>query len=458
MVTLIAVRRWSCTSIRLARGSGWLVRAAGIVTVVLVLSSADQAWSAMGSLTADGCEQSSTTRSPVAVPVVSQAIWASTAVQKPAQKGAANMPDGAKQKSVPPAAKEQSPKAPAPKEPATKEPAAKEPAAKEPAAKEPANEGPETKKVAPPAEPAATDEAAKAAAEVTAAAGDEDVGEGPDVLAQKFAELLEKRRAEAAAEATAKKGVPNPAAKVSAPKPAPPAELTPVPAPAATPTPEPVDKPAPEATEVEAVPAPAAPVNEGPPTIDVLVLQTADALADVPRTERIGQLILTGGNLTNRSMRSLEGLAVSELSIEAIRVSNTGIQYVRSVQGVRRLRLWTPEVDDTGVSHLAGLQSLEVLDIEGTSIQGSGLAQLKGLANLTTLIMGPKATDSQLVALQELPALSQLDLRACPNLTLACLDTLAQLKNLKTVWLPSHIRAKGKRVLSEALPACEVRS
>lgn len=453
MVTLIAVRRWSCKSIRLARGSGWLVRAAGIVTVVLVLSSADQAWSAMGSLTADGCEQTSTTRSTVAAPVKSQAIWASTAVQKPGQKGAANTPDGAKQKSVPPVAKEQSPKVPAPKEPATKEPAAKEPAAKEPA-----EERPETKKVAPPAEPAATDEAAKAAAEGTAAAGDEDVGEGPDVLAQKFAELLEKRRAEAAANATSKKGVPNPAAKVSAPKPAPPAEPTPVPAPAATPTPEPVDEPAPETTEVEVVPAPAAPVNEGPPTIDVLVLQTADALADVPRTERIGQLILTGGNLTNRSMRSLEGLAVSELSIEAIRVSNTGIQYVRSVQGVRRLRLWTPEVDDTGVSHLAGLPSLEVLDIEGTSIQGGGLAQLKGLAKLTSLIMGPKATDSQLVALQELPALSQLDLRACPNLTLACLDTLAQLKNLKTVWLPAHIRAKGKRVLSEALPACEVRS
>jgi hypothetical protein len=218
-------------------------------------------------------------------------------------------------------------------------------------------------------------------------------------------------------------------------------------------------EPVPESSPgVEPGPAEGLPAIEGPPTIDVLVLQTAEALADVPRTERIGQLILTGGNLTNRSMRSLEGLAVTDLSIEAIRVSNTGIQYVRSVRGIRRLRLWTPEVDDTGVSHLAALESLEVLDIEGTSIQGGGLAQLKGLPNLATLVMGPKASDSQLVALQELPALSQLDLRACPNLTLACIDTLAQLKNLKTVWLPSHIRAKGKRVIIEALPACEVRS
>ena len=89
------------------------------------------------------------------------------------------------------------------------------------------------------------------------------------------------------------------------------------------------------------------------------------------------------------------------------------------------------------------------MDIEGTAIQGTGLAELKELPNLESLVMGPKASDAQLVVLQELPALRHLDLRACPNLTLACLESIAQLNNLKTVWLPSHIRAKGKRMLSE---------
>ncbi len=446
MSTLFAVGGWSRMSKRQDRGSGRLVRTAGLLAVALGLGSTHGAWAATAPLTTDGCEKRTTDRLPATLPFVSHAQLASAAAQKPSAKGTPDKPDGVKPKPVPPAPQKNAPKEPAPKEPA---PAPKEHAAKEPLPEQPATPAESTN-------PAQTAEAAKTAVDGTPATGDPAVGEGPDALAKKFAELLEKRRAEAAANAGSKKIVPDPAVKVAAPKPAPPAE--PAPVPAAAPAAEAVPEPTPEATDVEAIPAAAAPVNEGPPTIDVLVLQTADALADVPRTERIGQLVLTGGNLTNRSMRAIVGLAVTDLSIEATRVSNTGIQYLRSVQGVHRLRLWTPEVDDTGLSHLAALESLEVLDIEGTSIQGAGLAQLKGLPNLASLVMGPKVTDDQLVALQELPALSQLDLRACPSLTLACLDNLAQLKNLKTVWLPSHIRAKGKRVLSEALPGCEVRS
>jgi hypothetical protein len=426
------------------------------MAIVLGVSTADCKSARAESLGTDGCEQVIAGKSIAALPVVTSSqitssALANTSPQKPPTKGTAEKQGGAKP------------------EPAKQVPAKQTPGSPpQPAA--PAAEPQETKKPTAPSktdEPAPTAEAAKAEADVTPVAGGDEIGEGPDELAKKFAELLEKRRAEAAAAVASQKVTPAPAAKVVPAKVVPAKEGTQPPAadvePAATPKPAPEPAPAvePDAESspgVEPGPAEGLPAIEGPPTIDVLVLQTADALADVPRTERIGQLILTGGNLTNRSMRSLEGLAVTDLSIEAIRVSNTGIQYVRSVRGIRRLRLWTPEVDDTGVSHLAELESLEVLDIEGTSIQGGGLAQLKGLPNLATLVMGPKASDSQLVALQELPALSQLDLRACPNLTLACIDTLAQLKNLKTVWLPSHIRAKGKRVIIEALPACEVRS
>lgn len=446
MSTLFAVGGWSRVSKRQDCGAGRLVRTAGMLAVALGLGSTAGTWAAAAPLKTDRCEKQITGRLSSAMPLVSHTQLASAAAQQPAAKGTSDKPDGGKQKPVPPAPPKNAPKEPAPKQPA---PAPKEPAAKEPLPDQPATPAESTN-------PAPTAEAAKTAVDGAPAADDPVVGEGPDALAKKFAELLEKRRAEAAANAGSKKIVPDPAVKVAAPKPTPPAE--PAPAAAAAPAAESVPEPTPQATEEEAIPAAAAPVNEGPPTIDVLVLQTADALADVPRTERIRQLVLTGGNLTNRSMRAIEGLAVTDLSIEATRVSNTGIQYLRSVQGVHRLRLWTPEVDDTGLSHLAVLESLEVLDIEGTSIQGGGLVQLKGLPNLASLVMGPKATDDQLVALQELPALSQLDLRACPRLTLACLDTLAQLKNLKTVWLPSHIRAKGKRVLGEALPGCEVRS
>ena len=455
MSTLITDGGWPFVANSLVRALGRLGRVAGLLSIVLWTGSADCVSASAESpsaesLSADGCEQEFAGRSIAALPIVTSSqvtsgTPATPSPRKPPTKGTAKKQEGAK----PEAAKQT---------PAKKEPGSPP----QPAA--PAGERQETKQPSAPTktdEPAPTAEASKAAT-VDPVVGGDDIGAGPDELAKKFAELLEKRRVEAAAAAAAKKVPPTPAAKVVPAK----EGLQPAAAdvePAATPEPAPAPAPAmePDAESspgVEPGPAEGLPAIEGPPTINVLVLQTADALADVPRTERIGQLILTGGNLTNRSMRSLEGLAVTELSIEAIRVSNTGIQYVRSVRGLRRLRLWTPEVDDMGVSHLVALESLEALDVEGTSIQGGGLAQLKGLPNLATLVLGPKASDSQLVALQELPALSQLDLRACPNLTLACIDTLAQLKNLKTVWLPSHIRAKGKRVLIEALPACEVRS
>ena len=139
-------------------------------------------------------------------------------------------------------------------------------------------------------------------------------------------------------------------------------------------------------------------------------------------------------------------------------VSNVGLQYVKSVKGIRRLRLWTPLLDDAALTYVAELPNLEILDIEGTAIEGAGLEKLKGLQKLDMLVLGPRTSDAHIASLKHLPALRQLDLRACSRLTLACLEPLAQLADLKIVWLPGHIRAKGKRMLRESLPKCEVRS
>ncbi|MHB9067235.1 MAG: leucine-rich repeat domain-containing protein [Pirellulaceae bacterium] len=273
---------------------------------------------------------------------------------------------------------------------------------------------------------AATDVAAKQASLSDSA--DQNRGEGPDLLAKKFAELLSQRRA---------KGAPA-VASVKTPQERP-------------------KEQAPKASASEPAPGPKETGDESP-TIHVLVVRNSDDLADVPRTERIGQLTLSGDAFSNRSLRGLEGLTVSELSIEAIHVSNAGLQHVESVRGVRRLRLWAPVLNDEALTHVAKLSNLEILDIEGTAVEGAGLEELKGLQKLDTLVLGPKTSDAQIASLQHLPALRQLDLRACSRLTLACLEPLAQLADLETVWLPSHIRTKGKRMLKESLSTCEVRS
>ncbi len=342
-------------------------------------------------------------------------------------------PDEQKPAEQKPAAEKPAAKKPAAEKPAeqkTAEPKTTEPAVVEPEAAKPETADPETvapkapkAKEAAKAEPAkpATEPAAKPPAE-GAASGEEVVEEGPEPLAEKFAELL--------AEIMGDKAV---------------AEASPEPA---------ETEAAPEQDPVEAV----APVEIGPPTISVLVLRNPDDLMDVKPTDHIGQLILSGDAFTNRSLRNLKGLTISELSIEAVNVSSAGLQYLKDVRGISRLRLWSPGLDDQALSHVAKLSGLEVLDIEGTAVEGARLEDLKGLPKLGTLVMGPKFADLQIGDLEQLPALRQLDMRACGRLTLAGVESLSKLVDLEIVWLPRHVRTKGKRILRAALPECQIRS
>ncbi len=194
------------------------------------------------------------------------------------------------------------------------------------------------------------------------------------------------------------------------------------------------------------------------PTRNVLVLRIPDNLADVESSEWIGQLILSGDRFTNKSLQQLEGLTVSMLSIEAVNVTNIGLQYVTKVNGIRQLRLWSPGLDDEALKYVAELEGLELLDVEGTAVRGETFEKLKDLPKLKMLVLGPTTSDTEIAFLKDLPALEQLDLRACGRLTLACLEQLGNFANLKVVWLPDHIRTKGKRALKEMLPECEVRS
>ena len=284
--------------------------------------------------------------------------------------------------------------------------------------------------VTPPAKPA-TDEAGKtdaSQAEGTESSGGEpEIGEGPEELAQKFEKILAELRAKGTLdESTA------PDTKIEPKK-----EVV-----------------APPKKEVEPPP-----VNvDEEPTIGVVVLRVADDLGDVSPTERIGQLILSGEQFTNRTLRDLAGLSVESLSIEAVNVSNAGIQYVGEVRGVRQLRLWSPGIDDDALKLIAELGQLEVLDIEGTAIGGADFIALQNLPQLESLVLGPKVTDESVANLGQLAALRQLDLRACGRLTLDCLDSLAKLTDLEVIWLPQHLRTKGKRALRLTLPDCQVRS
>jgi hypothetical protein len=193
-------------------------------------------------------------------------------------------------------------------------------------------------------------------------------------------------------------------------------------------------------------------------TADVLMLRTAADFAGLSGQQRINQLIVTGDHISNRSLRSLAGFYVASLSIEAVNVSNTGLQYVAEIDGIRQLRLWSPGIDDGAFRFLAELSDLELLDVEGTAMKGESFSALKDLPKLRWLILGPKVSDEAIAELQQLPALRRLDLRACRALSSDCLKSLVRLNALEAIWLPDQLGVQGKSTLRSALPDCQVRS
>lgn len=290
----------------------------------------------------------------------------------------------------------------------------------------------ETEAVTPPKESetgSEQDETQKTEAKDVAAKKEEsgeDIGEGPEELAKQFEKILAELRSQRKTNEPAKT---EPEAK----------EISP---PAAA-----DDSAATESKEASRE-----------PTRGVLVLRLADDLVDVPKDERFAQLILSGDQFTNRALRELEGLSAEMLSIEAVNVSNAGIQHVAKVRGVRQLRLWSPGITDGALNLIAEMSDLELLDIEGTAIEGQAFAELQQLPRLQKIILDPKVSDATLAGLSQLPALRRLDLRACGKLSLDCLDAIAEMKDLEIVWLPRHLRAKGKKALKLTLPECQVRS
>jgi len=190
--------------------------------------------------------------------------------------------------------------------------------------------------------------------------------------------------------------------------------------------------------------------------VQFLLVQFIAQLEQADPTVRIGQLTLVGDRLTDRSLKYLNRLSVRKLSIEATSVTNSGLKYFSQIRDLRFLRLWSPRFRDGALRHLAALHDLESLDLEGSSIVGDHLDQLANLPKLSALALGPLTTDSTLDKLVELRALEQLDLRACGRLTEASYERLARLRNLKRLWLPTHIARKGRAYLRGRLPDCQM--
>jgi hypothetical protein len=189
----------------------------------------------------------------------------------------------------------------------------------------------------------------------------------------------------------------------------------------------------------------------------VKIARTSTDLLDLDSDQLLGQLTITGDQFTGHSLRYLDGMQILSLSIEAVHVENSGLHHIAKVRNLRELRLWTPGVNDQGLSALKELDQLQLLDLEGTAATGTGLSHLSELTTLTMLTLGPQTTDRSLQTVAKLEQLQELDLRPCRRLSLEGLRPLAELRQLKVVWLPSQMDSSARKWLRQALPNCRVR-
>lgn len=199
-------------------------------------------------------------------------------------------------------------------------------------------------------------------------------------------------------------------------------------------------------------PQAAPPAGETKPddfTVEALIFDDNSTLATIDRSARIKRLVLSGQGVTNVGLAHLNGLGkVGTLSIERTKITDSGLSLLVGLKDVRSLRLWQSSFTNSALDRVKVLTSLESLDLEGTQIHGEALTRLKGLSNLRKLVLGRESQDQDLEYLKGLPGLEEIDLRGCHRITDAGLVNLAELPNLRALWLPESITDAGLRHVS----------
>ena len=69
--------------------------------------------------------------------------------------------------------------------------------------------------------------------------------------------------------------------------------------------------------------------------------------AEIKPSEKIRILILVGKGVTNKALKNLSGLNIRRLNIDGTRVTNSGLEHLEEIKGLRVLRLWSADLTDT---------------------------------------------------------------------------------------------------------------
>jgi internalin A len=127
----------------------------------------------------------------------------------------------------------------------------------------------------------------------------------------------------------------------------------------------------------------------------------------------LSSLDLSLTRVTDQGMQELRSLpGIVELNLRfAEYVTDEGLAAIKGWKKLKRLVLHGTKVSDTSLEHIAGITSLETLDLGSVMLTDVGLERLTVLPNLKALtIGGNELGDAGLQALRQMPGLTFLDI------------------------------------------------
>jgi len=164
-------------------------------------------------------------------------------------------------------------------------------------------------------------------------------------------------------------------------------------------------------------------------------LQISDAsLRTLGRTTNLTRLTLGGANFTQQGFRHFTPGGLVKLFVVDSNLSDKQLDGVGALAGLEHVMLAGCPIDGSGLKHLSGLQKLRKLSLARTSVN-----------------------DQSLAPLTRLPALEELSLYNCPNITDGCVESLGKMKQLKDLdLLRTQVTVTGLRKLQRLLPKTSI--
>ena len=144
---------------------------------------------------------------------------------------------------------------------------------------------------------------------------------------------------------------------------------------------------------------------------------------------------------------------LEHLNLESSKLTDRGVAQLAGLTKLKSLGLFAAPHTGKCLTALAGMADLEWLSIQGDNLTAAEAAPLAKLTKLRTLESHWALGDAGLSAVKDLPDLRQVTVS--PSATVACLDTLKQMKKLEVIDCQQVTPALVAKVRA-ALPQCKV--